>query len=159
MELEIWHYWYIASMALLLSEALLVPGVGFLFAAVAALCMGALVQLGMIASGDMVAQGTAFFFLTAIWAVVLWKPLKKFRMQGSNSKHHDMVGRMAIVDVGGVEKGRNGRARWSGTIMSARLAADSKLGVVAEGTELKIVDVRGSTLILAEPDYEIQSRD
>lgn len=157
MELEVWSYWYIASMALLLLEALAMPGVGLFFAAISALCLGALTQSGVIAADDSLTQGTVFFFLTALWAVVLWKPLKRMRLSKSPQSHHDMIGRSAYVTGGALEKGTKGTAKWSGTIMTARLAKDAGIEAAAEGTELKIVDVQNATLILAELDYAIST--
>lgn len=159
MELEVWNYWYIASMVLLLMEALAIPGVGLFFAAISALCLGALTQSGVIAVDDSLTQGTVFFFLTALWAAVLWKPLKRMRLSKSPQSHNDMVGRSAYVTGGALEKGVKGTAKWSGTIMTARLAKDAGIEAAAEGTELKIIDVQNATLILAELDYAISKSE
>lgn len=151
--MEYSYYWFIASLLFFLLEALGASGIGLLFAAIAAFCLGILLQLGYIAEDAYLAQGAAFFVLTALWALVLWKPLNRMRLQKPAQDHHDMIGRIATVDVEGLSKGKIGHARWSGTTMRARLAEDAALDVAAGGSELKIVAVDGSTLILAQKDY------
>ncbi len=151
--IETFWIWYGASMAFFLLEAFGATGIGFLFAALSALCTGGLVQSGLIATDDHLMQAISFFGFTALWAAVLWKPLKKLRMQKPAQIHNDMIGRLAVVAKKDLKKKASGQATWSGTTMTARLADDAKTDIAKVGEELKIVDVRGSTLILAEEDY------
>lgn len=147
------YFWFIASAILFLMEAMGVSGIGLFFAAFGALSTGMLVQAGILPEQDYLAQTATFFGLTAFWAAVLWKPLKKLRLSKSAQPHHDMVGRIAVVADEGLAKGRTGHAHWSGTTMRARLAEDAAEDIVAGGQEMKIVAVDGSTLILAQKDY------
>ena len=158
MQIDTTFFWFGLSMVLFLVEAFGLPGLGFFFAAIAALCVGLLVELNVLALDDHIQQGSAFFALTAIWAAALWKPLKKWRMQNPAQVHNDMIGRTAIVAEGGLSKNRSGNAKWSGTIMKARMAADAAIEKAAEGDELKIVDVQSATLILAELSYVLPAR-
>lgn len=151
--MEIAYYWFLASALFFLAEALGISGIGLLFAAIGAFCLGILLQTGLLSPENIVAQGALFFLLTAIWAAVLWAPIKKIRMKKSTRDHQDIVGRMAVVDDGGLRKGARGNARWSGTTMNARLADDAAINTAAAGDELKIVKVDGSTLVLAQKDY------
>lgn len=155
MELEIWHYWYIGSILLFALEALAVPGIGFFFAAIGAFLLAVLLQIGGVPANDLIAQGGIFFVLTAISAAVLWKPLKNMRIGKGHAVHNDMVGRFATVDGKELVKGSKGSALWSGAIMNARLADNASIASATVGTELKIVEVQGSTLILAEKTYQI----
>lgn len=153
--MEYSYYWFIACILFFLLEALGATGIGFLFAALGAFCTGILLQAGLIAEDQYLTQGAAFFMLTALWALILWRPLKRMRLSKSAPNHHDIVGRHAIVSDEGLAKGSTGHARWSGTIMRARLAEDAVMDMAAGGQELKIVAVDGSTLVLAEKDYPL----
>lgn len=157
--METASYWFFASVLLFLAEALGMSGVGLLFAAIGAFCMGVLLQLGLLTTDDYVTQGAVFFLLTAFWTAVLWLPLKKMRLSRPAQEHHDMIGRFATVAEGGLKRGTAGHARWSGTTMRARLAEDAAIAHAAAGDELKIVKVDGATLILAQKDYPTAKED
>ena len=158
MTMEVWHYWYLASLIMFLLEAMAIPGIGFFFAAIGAFILGVLVQMGVVPADNLLAQGGVFFMLTALAAAALWKPLKNFRI-GNTETHNDVIGRIAVVGDEGLAKGKKGTAKWSGTIMTARLAADAAIESAAAGTELKIVEMQGSTLILAESAYPLKNQN
>lgn len=150
-----WHYWYLLSAALFLLEALALPGIGFFFAGFGAISTALLLQGGYI-DDTLLTQATVFCFATAIWAAILWVPLKKLRLgRGKPSPHHDLIGRFATVAGEGLAKGHTGHAKWSGTLFNARLAERASIATAAPGEELKIIDINGSTLILAEADHPI----
>lgn len=151
--MEYAYYWFIASVVFFLAEALGISGVGLLFAAIGAFCMGLLLQLEFLSTDDYVTQGAVFFMLTAFWTLVLWVPLKKMRLSNPAEEHNDMVGRTATVGDEPLQKGKSGHVRWSGTTMRARLADDASIDSATAGDELKIVKVDGATLILAQKDY------
>lgn len=153
--MEYTYLWFIVSIAFFLLEAMGATGIGLFFAAIAAFCVGILVETGILPQDQYLAQGAAFFGLTAFWAVLLWKPLKKLRVSKPAQDHHDMVGRTATVGDEGLVKGKKGAARWSGTTLGARLADDATIDTASAGQELKIIAVDGSTLILAQKDYVI----
>lgn len=146
------YIWFLAAIVCFLAEAVGITGVGFFFAAISAFCVGMLIEMDYLAAEDLLMQGSAFFVFTAFWALVLWKPMQKIR-SGKTESHNDMIGRTATVDAAGLQKGATGNARWSGTTMRARLADDASVAEAVEGTELKIIAVDGSTLILAQKDY------
>lgn len=152
------YIWFIASILCFLAEAAGATGIGLLFAAIAAFCVGILLETGYVDAADHLMQGSAFFVLTAFWAVVLWKPLKKLR-SSQTQKHNDMIGRTATVDTDSLKKGAEGQALWSGTTMRARLADDATIEEAGKGTALKIVAVDGSVLILAQKDYPLATQD
>ncbi|MCH2547076.1 MAG: hypothetical protein MK052_05670 [Alphaproteobacteria bacterium] len=153
--MEIAYFWFIASILLFLFEAMGLSGIGLLFAAIAALCVGIMIELGLLDPLNHIAQGAAFFAFTALWAALLWWPIKKLRMGKQLHHHHNMIGRTATVAAAGLTKDITGFATWSGTSMRARLAPDAAIETAPAGTELKIVKVDGSTLILAQIDYPI----
>lgn len=157
--MEQWHYWYLLSLLLFILEAAAVPGIGLFFAALGALSLGLFVQVGLFPHSDWLVQTTAFFFLTGLWAIALWKPLQKMRLRRAaknGEQHHDVIGRNAEVGPGGIHKGKKGNAYWSGALITARLADDATIESAAPGDELKVVALDGSTLILAEQTYIIR---
>lgn len=155
--MEQWHYWYLLSLLLFILEAAAISGVGLFFAALGALTLGLFVQVGLFPHTDWLVQTTAFFFLTGLWTIALWKPLQKMRLRraAKGEKHHDVIGRNAEVGPSGIQKGKKGNAYWSGALISARLADDATIENAKAGEELKIVALDGATLILAEPAYAI----
>jgi membrane protein implicated in regulation of membrane protease activity len=125
-------------------EALVVSGVGFLFVGLAALTAGcALTALPDITT---LQQWMVFFVSGAIWALLLWKPLQKFRGKGAKNTYQNMVGDIAYIGASGLKKGDIGEATWSGTIMKARLADDATTEHLAGGSQVVISSVTGNTL-------------
>jgi membrane protein implicated in regulation of membrane protease activity len=158
MRMDITYIWFLASILFFFVEAVGVSGIGLLFAAIAAFCVGMMLQLEFLDPQNNLSQGAAFFALTAFWALALWKPLKMLKTGKSSKSHHDIVGRTATASEP-LTKGKAGHVRWSGTTMRARLADDAAIDAAAIGDELVIVKVDGSTLILAQKDYLQSSSD
>lgn len=153
--METAYIWFLASILFFVAEALGISGVGLLFAAIAAFCVGLGLQFGLLGESNHILQGAAFFGFTALFAVLLWKPMQKFRVSHKSETHHDVIGRTALVAGDGLVKGKTGLAQWSGTTMSAQLASDAAINSAAIGEELKIVRVDGATLVLAQLDYPL----
>jgi membrane protein implicated in regulation of membrane protease activity len=150
MDLSTSFIWLIVGVAFVALEAFGISGIGFLFAGLAALCVGVIVELGVIGTDNQVLQGALFCGLTAAWAAVLWKPMRKFRMSfGKHSGgYSNMVGEIAIVSNAGLKAGAVGDVVWSGTIMKAELSKAAGEVEVAAGSAVVIKDVRGTTLIV-----------
>lgn len=147
------HGWLIACLIMLAIEAFGVPGIGFLFAGLAAMLVALLVHLEIIARSDWLLQLGAFGALTALLAVLLWKRLIAWRTQRSASgSYHGMIGDMATIGKGGLEAGKIGQASWSGTSMSAMIDPACGLKQIDEGTLVSITAVKGNQLIVAPKD-------
>lgn len=139
--------WLIGGAVLMALEAFGVPGVGFLFAGLAALLTGVLVEIGILGAGQFMAQWAVFLLTTVLLAAMLWKKLKHWRFPSSGPRYQNMLGDEAIV-VGGLSGDFSGTVRWSGTIMQAKI----QHGTVAElpvGARVTITAVDGNTLIVA----------
>ncbi len=134
-------YWLAIGCFLIVLEAFALPSVGFLFAGLAAVIVGIMSQLGVLES--LTAQLAWMFLLTAIWAAVLWKPLKKVR-KGEPS-YNNILGTQANVTK--ETDNLSGEVRWSGTIMQARSADGSSIPV---GSEVKIVKVEGNIFFVTQ---------
>ena len=121
-------------------------GVGFLFAALGAISVGAFLIFGLI--DDLVHQFILFFASTAFWTALFWRPLKQF-IAGRDSGFNDMVGSTAIVYDKPLEIGKIGQVKWSGTIMKCELVAEA-LGEnrIDQGNEVTITGVSKGILMV-----------
>ena len=137
--------WVIVGAALVVMEAFVAPGVGFLFTGLAAIITGGLVSFGLIAPQDMLLQIAIFLMISAICAVVLWKKLRGFR-QGKEV-YRNIIGDTAIVESKALEKDADGQIKWSGTLMKARLAEDAKAKQIVSGREVIIEAINGNIAI------------
>lgn len=138
--------WLAFGVTCFMIEALVVSGVGFLFAGLAALTAGSV----LTAMPDItpVQQWIVFFISGAIWTMLLWRPLQKFHGRGAKNNYHNMIGDIAYIGGSGLAKGNTGEATWSGTIMKARLADDVAVEHLAGGSQVIISGVTGNTLIV-----------
>ncbi len=139
------YAWLVAGALMLMVEALGIPGVGFLFAGLGAVGVGTMISSGLLDSDAFTAQVAAWFALTALFALVLYKPLKRWRSQ-QRAAYHSMLGTNATVLAPGLSPEQEGQARWSGTLMRARLASGQE--PADAGAVLRIVAVDGTVLIL-----------
>lgn len=142
--------WLLIGMMCLALEAFGVSGVGFFFAGLAALGVGLVVETGLAGSDAYLAQFAWFFGFTALFAALLWKPLRRWhsrRGMAGVSADGGLIGARALVAGSGLEPGREGQVSWSGTLMTAELAAGITQAVPAGETVL-IVEVNGAKLIV-----------
>lgn len=155
------RYCWLAMAALfLLLEAFGVVGVGLLFGGLAALLVGGLLELGIIAETDLVTQFAAWFGITVLLAVLLYKPLKRWQTTPSGGKtYKNMLGTEATVAAGGLMLGKPGKAHWSGTMMNAQISPDSSKEAFLEGDLVKISDMRGNQLIVVAPEDTLTSEN
>ncbi len=135
--------WLIIGAALVALEVFAVPGIGFLFAGLAAVTTGIVVQMEL--AGTLIVQLGWFFGFTIAWAAVLWKPMKKFRKSGKAHNYSNIVGHTATVINNPLKNGAEGEVKWSGSVMGARLVEGSE---VAVGAQVRIVEVSGNTLMV-----------
>lgn len=142
------NIWLIAGAVLLGIEAFGAPGIGFLFAGLAAVVTGVLVHLEILASDDTLAQVGVFFAITAVLAAVLWKKLKSWRAS-ERCGYSNMIGDVALVGKGGLQAGTRGQVSWSGTTMVAEMDMHCPVEGFAEGAAVEIVDVKGNVLIVS----------
>lgn len=145
MELSPASLWFIAGLALLIAEALGIPGVGLMFAGLGAIAAGIALYAGFVADGAHVAQFLIFFVATALCAWALWKPMQKFHA-GKNG-YNNMIGETAYVGSGGLGS-EPGEVTWSGTIMKAELVDGAPKTRLEAGAPVVIVEVRGAKLIV-----------
>lgn len=134
--------WLLAGAVFLALEAFGVPGMGLLFVGLGALLTGLMIELGILASADIVWQLASLFVNSSLLAVLLWKPLKRWRMARCDLPYTNMIGDAATV-IGTLSAEGTGEVRWSGTTMIARLESGGPLG---DGAPVTITAVSGNVL-------------
>lgn len=139
------YAWIVAGALMLLVEALGIPGVGFLFAGLGAVGTGVLISSGMLETNAFLAQTVSWLVLTFLVAAILFKPLQRWRSR-QRAAYHSMIGTTASVMPPGLLPDQEGQARWSGTLMRARLAAGQD--PAEAGAVLRILAVEGTVLIV-----------
>jgi membrane protein implicated in regulation of membrane protease activity len=138
--------WLIAGAAFIALEVFGVPGIGFLFAGLAALMIGGLVEFDILASDDVLLQFTLFSIMSVASAAMLWKKLKTKR---TAAPYSNMVGTEATVATGGLMGNKEGQVKWSGTLMRAQLMENDGSTTIAEGTTVIIQHVDGNLVFVA----------
>jgi len=148
MDISVTYAWLIAGVALIAAEAIGISGIGLLFAGLGAIVTGAAIYLGWAADEAHVMQGVIFFAASAVWALLLWKPLQKFRMGKHGGGYSNIVGETAYVGSQGLSKQKGGEVTWSGTIMKAQLVKNAHADKLEAGSQVTVVDVQGATLVV-----------
>lgn len=142
-------WWLVAGALFMALEAFGIPGIGFVFAGLAAITVGALMLSGIIALDAYVIQFSLWFAMTSVMAYILWHPMKRWRVNpDARDQFNNMIGTTATVAHGPLVKGVPGKAKWSGALMGAELASDGDVDELAEGALAEVVEVRGNVLIL-----------
>lgn len=142
--------WLIAGALMLALEAFGLPGIGFLFAGLGAILVGVTIESGLVGIENYVAQCAVFFVFTSIFAVLLWKKIKGWRLNPKADEYQNMIGDTAIIALSGLQKNARGQVRWSGTLMAAELDASEPAQGLAEGAVVKIVAVKGNVLYVKQ---------
>lgn len=126
-----------------------ISGIGLFFAGLAGFCVATLISYNVILPQDFTLQLVWFFGLTALWAVVLWKPLQRILNAPSQEAVPDLVGDTALLTTDLI-RGQKGQAQWSGTLMNAELSENEPSNALPAGTRVYIVKVVGNTLVVSQ---------
>ncbi len=138
--------WLIGGGVLLALEAFGMPGIGLLFAGLAALVTGLLVEFGAVSADQIAAQWAVFLIGTILFAGLLWKKLKNWRF-GTGPRYRNMIGDEAIV-IDALSGDFTGNVRWSGTLMQAKLQHGTTSTALI-GARVTIAAIEGNILIVA----------
>ena len=134
--------WLLVGAGLIALEVTLAPGIGFLFAGLAAIITGAAIEFGMVGADDSIAQAAVFLIATSVFAALLWKRLKAWRRNPSAPLYSNIVGTDAVV-VGTLNPGEEGNVQWSGTLMRAKLEGTAPL---TKGATVTVIAIDGNVL-------------
>jgi inner membrane protein len=143
------EFWFLLGLVLIVLEVVMGFTIVLLFTSLAAFTVGFIMYWKFMVFEGIYWQFAAFFALTVIWALILWKPLK--RLKERNSKHgnvQNFVGQSVEVIDADLTKINPGNAKWSGTIVKAIIHPDFREEKLPVGTIAKIVDVRDNVFVV-----------
>jgi len=139
-------FFLIAIVSLIIELTVMGMSGPLLFFAIGTFITAILSSLGIITGWELELLSLAL--LTAIAAIVLWKPLKNFQNRGDGKDNSsDMIGLTVpcVVEVTAVD----GAIKYSGINWKARLDKQQSQ-VIPEGTMCKISAVEGNVMIVKD---------
>jgi membrane protein implicated in regulation of membrane protease activity len=142
------HLWYlIAGISFVIELSVMGLGGPLLFFAIGSLFTGILITMGVVDGWQ--SEILTVGLLTALIAVLLWKPLKSLQnSKGKTDNSSDMIGLQVLVsaDITAV----SGTIRYSGINWQARLADEANVTSISEHSQCQVVAIAGNTM-LVEP--------
>lgn len=145
MEHNVMIIWLVVGVVLFVAE-MAIPGIGFLFAGAGALTVGMLLNFSVLSVDDTLLQILVFVVSTAIWTIILWKPIQKMRMGKNKTSYNNIVGETATVTDKGLSKTNGGEVIWSGVNMRAKLEEQSGFEFLEAGKQVIIKEINGNIL-------------
>jgi len=140
------HLWFlIAGLSFVMELSIMGLSGPLLFFAIASLITGILVNFGLL--NDWQTQVLAVGILTAITALILWKPLKKFQnTKTATDNSSDMIGLRvpASADITATD----GSIRYSGINWNARLSESCNVEKIDDKGLCEIVAISGNTMLV-----------
>jgi len=140
------HLWYlIAGISFVLELSVMGLSGPLLFFAIASLVTGILVSVGVVEGWQ--SEILAIGILTAVIAVVLWKPLKKLQnIKEKTDNSSDMIG--LELSVSSDVSANSGTVRYSGIEWQARLADEVDVESLSAASQCQVVAITGNTLLV-----------
>ncbi len=143
------NYWLILGIALVIAEATIVPGIGFLFAGLAGIVLGGLLIFNILHVTDLTEQVVYFLLFTAVWWVILWAPLKKSMKKPKGEGYENMIGTYGEVeDERDLTPGKVGHIKWSGARMRAKIVPGSTTQRIKNGENVWVHDQKDGILLV-----------
>lgn len=140
------HFFYVlAGLSFLVELTLMGLSGPLLFFAIASFLTAILISMGLVSGWEI--EIFTLGVLTALTALLLWKPLKRFQNSGDGSDNSsDMIGRQVPVSktVSQVE----GTIRYSGIEWNSRLDEGAGVESIDEGTLCVITSVDGNVMLV-----------
>ncbi|MEH6583319.1 MAG: NfeD family protein [Halioglobus sp.] len=138
-------FYLLAGISFILELGLLGLAGPLLFFAIASFVTGLLISVGVVSGWEM--EIFVLGLLTAVIALLLWKPLKQFQNAGGGADtSSDMIGRQVSasseITLGG------GTIRYSGIDWNSRLAEDAGVAPIMEGVPCIISAVDGNVMLV-----------
>jgi len=140
------HLWYlIAGISFVVELSLMGLSGPLLFFAMASLVTGILVSLGFVEGWQ--SEILSVGLLTALIAIILWKPLKAFQNSKDRTDNSsDMIG--LTVPASSEISVSSGSIRYSGIDWQARLTDDANVELISEQSQCEIVAITGNTMLV-----------
>jgi len=140
------HLWYlVAGLSFVVELSIMGLSGPLLFFAIASLFTGILVDMEVL--NDWQSQVLSVGVISAIMALILWKPLKKFQnAKAETDTSSDMIGLQVLTSSDITTT--SGTIRYSGIDWQARLADDVNTELINEQSQCKIVAITGNTMLV-----------
>lgn len=140
------HLWYlIAGISFVIELSVMGLSGPLLFFALGSLLTGILVSMGVVNSWQ--SEILTVGLLTALVAVILWKPLKSLQNpKDKTDNSSDMIGLQ--VPASCEVTATSGTIRYSGIDWQARLADDTAVTSINEQSQCQIVAITGNTMLV-----------
>lgn len=118
---------------------------GFIFITLGALLIIFLLSMGMLADADIMQQMLIMLVFAVVSFLFFYRSFKKSKENTATGFHEDMT---ATVVDGDLEKGVEGRVKWSGTIFNAVIADDANIDAASVGSKVVIRNFKGNVAII-----------
>ena len=138
-------FYIIAGLSFVIELTILGMSGPLLFFAIASVLTGFLIQLNIVSSWE--SECLAVGLLTALIALVLWKPMKRFQNSGGGADtSSDMIGKQ-VPSTSEITH-EQGHIRFSGIDWNARLTSECQEKVVEANTACIIIGVDGNVMLV-----------
>ncbi|MDX2370726.1 MAG: NfeD family protein [Colwellia sp.] len=140
------HLWYlIAGISFVVELSIMGLSGPLLFFAIGSLITGVLVSIGVVDGWQ--SEILTVGLLTALVAVILWKPLKSLQnSKGKTDNSSDMIGLQVLVSTEVTMT--TGSIRYSGINWQARLAEDVSIESISAESQCEIVAITGNIMLV-----------
>ena len=137
----------IGAVALIVELTIMGLSGALLFFALGCISTGILISLGVVTTWQY--EILSVGLITAVWAAILWLPLKKLQGNGKTlDTSSDMIGLTVIVSE--VVTNNSGSIRYSGINWQAKRYQQSEPTNIEIGTSVTIRGVEGTVMLVEE---------
>lgn len=146
------EFWLVTAILLMIFEVVLGFTIVLFFSSLACFTVAGLMYFNFIALDSITVQFATFFLATTLWALILWKLLKRLvkKTPASDATATSIIGQEATITGSSLHLGKVGTVAWSGTTVKAKLVEDSAHHTLKEGTIVKIVAITDNIFIVRE---------
>lgn len=118
---------------------------GFIFITLGALLIIFLLSMGMLADADIMQQMLIMLVFAVVSFLFFYRSFKKSKENTATGFHEDMT---ATVVENDLEKGIEGRVKWSGTIFNATIDENANIDMAPIGSKVMIKAFKGNVAII-----------
>lgn len=136
-------FWFAVAIVFLMAE-LMTFTFGFIFITFGAVIISLLLNLNVIADGDLIYQIVIMLFFCVLSFVFFYRSFKKSK----NSKGGFKEDMKAVVVENDLVAGVEGKIKWSGTICNAVIDEKANLGRISVGTNVIIKNFNGNVAVV-----------
>ena len=138
------YIWALLGLVVILADIKLTQTIVLFLVGLAALTVG--VTLSWMPHLIVPDQFKLFLFGIVFWALLLWRPLQRYKYHNSET-FHNLKGRPVVLIGATLAPGTKGQGKWSGTCVDIMLAEDVQ-ATVHQDQSLIIDHVEGTVFIV-----------